>query len=789
VLLGDAGSGKTTFVNYLTWMLAAQPESAPEALRTGVVVRLVLREAAARHVPAGAAKGTASMVWDAVRDDIAARLDAASADLLLGHLRQRLLADGGLVLLDGLDEVPEAEHRRETLLGAVRDLAASLPAGKVRLLLTARPYAYADKRWRLEGFPTLVLAPFSPEQAERFVERFYQAVRPSMQWSEDAARERAGKLAAALRDRPYLADLSARPLLLTLMATLHSSWGQLPEDRADLMEEAVKLLLDRWQRGRESVGRDGQPVIEPGIAQCLQVGDDRIRRALEQLALGAHQRQGGGGAEQGEPADITEGEVLVAFKPLLGKLTPDVLLAYLEQRAGLLIPRREAVYAFPHRSFQEYLAACQLSNQSDFAADLHQRLNADPKWWREVLLLGAGRAARGGLGNVVSLLNEILPHPPADVPNKTDLDWQLASLSGQALVETRLPEKAAGQSASDALVRRCRRWLTELVEGGHLAARDRAEAGDVLGQLGDPRFDPAQFCLPARFRGEAEPFLGFVEVAPGPFVMGSRQGDKDAQEREFGNPPQLDIPYRYWIGRYPVTVGQFAAFVDGGGYGDETMWSDLGWRWRHGAYDSQVKEEWLRDWLKSRPAELRAMPMWWQDQRRYPNRPVVGVSWFEAVAYANWLSLRLGDGGTFADGYRVRLPTEAEWEKAARSGDGRRYPWGDPDWSEERANISDSGIRHPTPVGLYPAGMTPSGCADFAGNVWEWTQSVYRDYPYLPEERRNDPGAEEYPVLRGGSWDFDAWDACCAYRIRFDPDNFNDVIGFRVVVSLANSGF
>ena len=221
--------------------------------------------------------------------------------------------------------------------------------------------------------------------------------------------------------------------------------------------------------------------------------------------------------------------MLIAFKPLLGRLAPDVLLAYLDQRAGLLIPRREAVYAFPHRSFQEYLAACQLSNQPDFAADLHQRLNADPKWWREVLILGAGRAARGGLGNVVSLLNEILPHPPADVPNKTDLDWQLASLAGQALVETRLLEKAAGQSASEALIRRCRQWLVELVEGGHLPARDRAEAGDILGQLGDPRFDPAQFHLPVCFRGQPEPFLGFVEIPPGPFVMGSRKGDKDVE--------------------------------------------------------------------------------------------------------------------------------------------------------------------------------------------------------------------------------------------------------------------
>ena len=177
--------------------------------------------------------------------------------------------------------------------------------------------------------------------------------------------------------------------------------------------------------------------------------------------------------------------------------------------------------------------------------------------------------------------------------------------------------------------------------------------------------------------------------------MGSRKGDKDVEEDELGNPPQLDIPYRYWIGRYPVTVGQFAAFVDAKGYDSEGLWTERGWAWRHGEWDSTFKDDWLRDWLKQRPAARRGQPMWWDEQRSFPSRPVVGVSWFEAVAYAEWLSARLAERDQVPEGYRARLPTEAEWEKAARSGDGRRYPWGDQDWSEERANIGDSGIGHP----------------------------------------------------------------------------------------------
>lgn len=339
------------------------------------------------------------------------------------------------------------------------------------------------------------------------------------------------------------------------------------------------------------MGRDGQAVIEPGIAQCLQVGEGRIRSALEQLALAAHDRQGGAGTEDGEAADVTEGEVLVAFKPLLGTLAPEVLVAYLDQRAGLLILRRPGIYAFPHRSYQEFLAACQLSNQPGFAAALRERLRTDPKWWREVLLLGAGRIKRGGLGNVVALLNELLPEGPGDVPDRTDLHWQLASLTGQAMVETRLAEDAMGQPASEALLRRCRQWLVDLVEGGHLPPRDRAEAGDNLGQLGDPRFDPALFYLPAHFRGQPEPFLGFVEVPAGHFVMGSRKGEKDANDRELGNPPQLEMPYRYWIGRYPVTVAQCAAFIREEGYESECYWSANGFSWRLGQYDTTVEHK------------------------------------------------------------------------------------------------------------------------------------------------------------------------------------------------------
>ena len=791
VLTGDAGSGKTTFVNYLTYLLASDSPVLPDALRGALPVRLLLRDVAARQTPVHAQPGVGQMIWDAIRADLRQRLGETAAARAFGVWQARLLKEPGVILFDGLDEVPEAQRRRQALLQAIQAFLAALPKS-TRVLVTARPYAYADPKWHLAGFATLALAPFNDGQVQRFITRWYGAVAPGLGWDMPTAQRRGERLAAALQERPYLADLASRPLLLTLMATLHSSWGQLPEDRADLYEETVKLLLARWQRGREVLGADGQPLLEPGIAQVLGVGETSIREALERLAFSVHQRQRDRTAGAAEAGDIGEGEIYVAFKPLLGALAPDVLLSYLQERAGLLIERRTGVYAFVHRSLQEYLAACYLVGQPNAAGQLLPLLTEDPAWWREVFVLGAGKKKRGGYGDAVNLINALLPDDPE--PTTNDAAWRLAVIAGQAALELRLPDKASGQRVYEAILRRVRRWLLALLEGGRLPAPERAEAGDLLGQLGDPRFDPVRLHLPTHYRGQAEPFLGFVEIPAGPFVMGSRKGDNDIWDDELGHTKPLTMPYRYWLARYPVTAAQFQPFVEGGGYTNERWWTKRGWAWRQGTWDSQPDSASVRDWLKRRTPDLRHAPMWWDEQLRTPNRPVTYISWFEASAYAAWLDAQWRAGAAagvwpaLPVGYAVRLPSEAEWEKAARAGDARRYPWGDEAPDEERANIEQK-IGRPTAVGMYPCGATPAGLHDLSGNVWEWTCTRYQPYPYKPEDGRNAPEAEGSPVVRGGSWDDNPRSARCAVRDRGEPDVFDGNIGVRVVVSLADSDF
>jgi iron(II)-dependent oxidoreductase len=234
----------------------------------------------------------------------------------------------------------------------------------------------------------------------------------------------------------------------------------------------------------------------------------------------------------------------------------------------------------------------------------------------------------------------------------------------------------------------------------------------------------------ARELGESDPRAGaFVRIEAGSFLRGTNPPDGEPGEQ-----PQLSVhTAAYEIAATPVTVSEFARFA-AQGYAERSLWSEAGWEWR------------------SRAGEVR--PRFWDDPdwRAYlgPNQPVIGVSWHEAEAFARFAS--------------ARLPTESEWERAARGEDGRRYPWGDI-WDPARAHHR-GGPRQTLPIGCFPAGRSPYGLWDCAGNVWEWVQDPF-----------GDGGLR---AARGGGWNAHPPQLRCAHRNGWpEPARFSN-IGFRL---------
>ncbi|MCY7305499.1 MAG: formylglycine-generating enzyme family protein, partial [Rhodoferax sp.] len=341
-----------------------------------------------------------------------------------------------------------------------------------------------------------------------------------------------------------------------------------------------------------------------------------------------------------------------------------------------------------------------------------------------------------------------------------------------------------------------------------VAQRDAwADLRSTLGE--DPRFDAARWHLPKdRFQGhdvQTEPIPGFVRVPKGAFRIGM-QGEDD-------NPPrQADVLNDYYIARYLTTVDQYAAFMEGGGYSDKEQWWDSqGLAWRESNWASKTEDKALRDWLDSRTVEQRQQPMRWTEQRAHGSRAVWGINWFEARAYARWLQAQLQTELKSAKlaTYQVHLPTEIQWERAARAADlqsvdDRRWPWaGDDKLAHLRGNIDDSKIGRASVVGLFEP--NPIGLYDLAGNVWEWQDNLYQDKGRYKAGQRIDrlvspadgPQSDwlvtdkewknsALPALRGGLWGNTADYARASIRFGFLPDYWFFYVGFRLVLSLAN---
>lgn len=286
---------------------------------------------------------------------------------------------------------------------------------------------------------------------------------------------------------------------------------------------------------------------------------------------------------------------------------------------------------------------------------------------------------------------------------------------------------------------------------------------------------------------DSEGHIGeMITIPAGSFLMGSDERDPYAGSDEF--PQHLVYVATYQIGKCQVTRGEYRRFIEAGGYRNPAYWSAEGWEWKESrfVYYAGMNGAVVRV-VRPNSEKERGEPEHWDAEQDWgtgkfiqtDRHPVVGVTYYEAEAYCKWA------GG--------RLPTEAEWEKAARWAGDRSYiwPWGDT-WDPERCNcFSDHnpagggyGKLQSSPVGSYPDGASPYGCLDMVGNAYEWVADWHRSYPGSPNPFDHTGG---YRIVKGGCWDDGPTSNRCAYRGWYLPPCSGgtgpgdcDYIGFRL---------
>ncbi len=703
---GQPGAGKTTFLRLVASLLARDALGIPTANgKRQSEENLGLDENGPAVIPIFL---RASQLVSGL-DEAKGRLDRA----LLTEFIEQLCCDGqdkvdrrawgelletgrACLLLDGVDEVSDPELRKR-LFQILRDAKDHWPS---RLIVSSRPID--TEAFAAMGFAGVSIEPFGRKEISQFVERWVKGLREIQDsgGAQSLVEQHCRDLTGAILANVAVRSLAENPVMLTCLCVVHFNEGRLPEGRSRLNQAVIEWLLRARSEQRKNQG----------------YSDEFARQTFARLAFRMLT------TEQGKRSTVSFGEAAKLMAPELVQQFPkspsDVLgriaerwLEFECEMSGIVqqLPGRQL--RFWHLTFQEYLAALYLSWQlvvDETWWTEHVLPHLEDAQWRETIDVLPGCLYDGpGIEAVHGLFRKIVAKYGTDeaLPNQA----RLAALLSRLLLPLGVYEYVAPPEVQSTLKMALDRSMAIFtIEGAkQVPIETRIEVADALGRAGDPRF--------------ASGVDNFLPV-PGTGIK---------------------------LGKYPVTVEEYKAFVDARGYEEFKWWSAEGWA-------ARSKNEWVA------PGE-------WEQQLQHPNRPVVMVSWFEAEAYCRWRSDQYGQ--------ETRLPRDEEWQKAATSPQGD-HPWGGDEANRERANFADEAWRpnvgHPTPVGVYPSGAGPYGHLDLAGNVWEWTETRCDDAGTVTDR-------SQHRITRGGSWANRARYSRPAHRDVTRPHSRGSGLGFRLV--------
>ncbi len=706
VILGEPGSGKTT---HLKRLLICCLKEGPEklGLPAGMVpVFLPLR-------------GLEDPDHEAVDHFIQRHLNKQLG--LPGDFGKKLLERGNLLLLfDGLDEVANPERREKAARWIEQVLRAHSGCWPV---VACRFAGYGEQgpgrpEVRLSPeFLELHIQPLRVEQTEEFVHNWYRLVEtgldPDREAAAQLAEKRAGELIATLKTGELrtarVAEMTGNPLLLANLCLVHRDHGRLPEDRRRLYDECVDVLLERW-RARQGA--------------WANVKVDQAKRALQPVAEWLHQKEGRTRASAAELAPVLEPVLkLVRWEAGGAKEFLDTV----RDESGLLTGWGPEQFGFMHLGFQEYLTASEIRRRAAEAGENQHAVLEDlarhygESWWQEVLLLFV---AMGNPSLFGPLMREVVKWPAFAAQH--DL---LGLLLEEAAERDARPfvELLQQDSKRDVDLQQRQRAALEMLSSmgevealAKVASRFSKEERERLGGVRD-----AATSTTVTEKGGVE----LLPIPGGEFLMGSPPDEEGRFDHE--GPQHRVKVSSFWLSRYPVTNEQYGRF------------------------------------LKENP-RVEVPEYWGHRMLNQAQQPVVGVTWEQAKAFAEWVG--------------ARLPTEAEWEYACRAGTtGTRY---------EQDLDAIGWFRGNSGGGPHPVGQKKPnawGLYDMLGNVYEWCNDGWRHYSEGGALAINPvgPDAGSVRVYRGGSWDTSERYVRAASRRAYARSDAGPTLGFRIARSQA----
>lgn len=763
VILGDPGCGKTTTLNRVALDLAR------ERLRNPINGKLPIRADLFKFTGDGQPEDFLENLW---------RKTGLAMDY-----GEAISGNQVCFLLDGVNQMPSADGSKR--IERWSHWANEDLPGDNWALFTCRVADYTASL----RLPEVRVNVLDEKQMRQYFQIRFGEADHEKHWGEFEKRLRSGN------DR--FEKLARNPFMLNLMVDRALAGETFGDSRAILMQDLAERLIRReLESGRQPEALTADPL---GTGRAMM-------EALSRLAFAMQAKGEGTGLIRAlaEKTPMAErGGANLLLDDIL-ELAVDATI--LEETDVTDDDPSKTVYAFYHHLLQEYFAAAHLLKLFRKGKNLSKYWSVNWRWWQfSPLPLRKGQA---------------LPTPPVT-------GWEEAltfsvALSGRdaermitAVAKSNLPlagrclAEVKGRDNLNPLAENLRNDLLNRQRSTHAHLRARIDAGLALGEIGHPELRPQQFTFEGREVWAILPPM--QEIPAGEFLFGSDPNDKDAYNNEKTTERKMTLP-AFSVGRYPVTNAEFKHFLDADGYKDDRWWTPEGLTWKQGGVNAH--EGALQEWLDYRIqvknfgvdkaakqfswtpgthefwAEVTALgdeaaqerarkifdrpfdrPGYWDDPAlSSPGRPVVGINWYEASAYCKWL--------TAITGKEFRLPTEFEWERAARGEDGRAYPWGN-EFDPRKCNSVEGQIYRTTPIGLFPNGVSPHGVFDSSGNVYEWTGSWYKAYSGQAVDLRDDYG-EKYRTVRGGSWGSDRRVVRCAYRLRDVPDLFYDSLGFRL---------